>query len=523
MTHRSTPPRALPLSPGDVVEGKFRVEGLLGEGGMGLVVAATHLFLRERVALKFLRPELLAYPELVARFAFEARAAVKVKSEHVARVLDVGEVGGVPFMVLEHLEGKNLGSWVAQHGPLSLREAAEYLIQVCSALAEVHSLGIVHRDVKPENLFLVERGGYRFVKLIDFGISKAPEPMPPSERGESRSAATEDEMALLETGELMGSPSYMAPEQLTQTRLDARTDIWALGAVLYELLTGTPLFDPYRPLPEIVSAVLQGPIPSLMDKRPDLPLAIVGVLARCLSRDRDLRFQSAAELAVALLPFAPRRSREAAERAVSHVRSTGHSEPRIALPRSEAPPASPVPARAYTPTASEVDPLFVALGEDATDYRAALRPAPVPQMANATDRSEPKTVRIVRAKASLVPRALDSAPATAHSVEPPTAARRRPGRVATVSVALAAACAAGFVAVVRLGLPIPLPTLAAEASEQPALASEQHAPSVLVSLEAAAEPSFETFEAFESYDAAARARRASPCDNPYESERCLER
>ena len=427
MPQRSNDTKTLTLSlqAGDIVAGKFRVEGLIGEGGMGIVVAATHLALREPVALKFLRPELLAYPELVTRFAFEARAAAKVKSEHVARVLDVGDVDGIPFMVLEHLDGRNLGMRVVESGPLSLRDASEIIIQVCEALAEAHALGIVHRDVKPENLFLIERGGYRLVKLIDFGISKA-EPIPPSARGShSRSAATADEFAVLEKGEIMGSPSYMSPEQLTRGALiDARTDIWSLGAVLYELLTGDPMFDPTMRVHEIMSAVLTAPIPSVLDKRPELPLSIAGVLSRCLARDPELRFQSAAELAVALLPFAPRRARESAERAVSQVRSSGGSEPR--LPSSEAPRAPSSEPR----LAVDSDPMLLAMPEGIAwrstprpgmliienaedDLRTALKPAPIPMLPALSVSSSAPTVRIER-----VPAPLESSPATSRSVEP---------------------------------------------------------------------------------------------------------
>lgn len=510
--------RSLSFRPGDVVAGKFRIDGIIGAGGMGIVVAATHVFLREPVALKFLRPELLAHPELVARFAFEARAAAKIKSEHVARVLDVGEVDGVPFMVLEHLAGRDLGSRLLDSGALTLREAAEIVIQVCEALAEAHALGIVHRDVKPENLFLVERGGYRLVKLIDFGISKAPEPTPPSVRGTHRSAATADEVAILETGEIMGSPSYMSPEQLSQGRLDARTDIWSLGAVLYELLTGATLFDSNRPLQEIMSAVLYAPIPSVLSLRPDLPLAIAGLLSRCLAREPELRFQSAAELAVALLPFAPRRSREAAERAVSHVRSSGASEPR--LPSSEAPRA---PSSA--PRMQGEDPMMLAMppGPQARgDYRVALRPALLPYLPSLSSASaavSAATVRIER-----VPTALDSSPATAHSVEPSTRiasvrARRPVFALAVAACAILGAAIAGGQAATSTALGLGL------MADVPALRPQPvsfEAPAVLAFFETFAEPSLEVLVL--DYDASVRAaakRRlesngARPCDDdPY--------
>src|SRR6185295_3411573 len=159
---------------GQILAGKFRIERVLGQGGMGIVVAATHLQLDERVALKFLLPEALSNPEAVERFTREARAAVKIKSEHVARVSDVGMLEtGAPYMVMEYLEGEDLGHWVSQRGALPTTQAVEFVLQAAEAIAEAHALGIVHRDIKPANLFCVRRAdGLLSVKVLDFGISK---------------------------------------------------------------------------------------------------------------------------------------------------------------------------------------------------------------------------------------------------------------------------------------------------------------------------------------------------------------
>ncbi len=159
---------------GDILAGKYRVERVLGIGGMGVVVAAHHMQLDERVALKFLLPEALGNAEAVARFAREARAAVKIKSEHVARVTDVGTLpNGAPYMVMEYLEGGDLAAWIKQRGALPVEQAVEFVLQTCIAVADAHALGIIHRDLKPANLFCVRRSdGQLSIKVLDFGISK---------------------------------------------------------------------------------------------------------------------------------------------------------------------------------------------------------------------------------------------------------------------------------------------------------------------------------------------------------------
>lgn len=285
----------MPLVPGQVLAGKFRVERLLGVGGMGAVVAVTHLQLDELVALKVLLPELAANPEYAARFAREARAAVKIKSEHVARVLDVGAFeDGAPYMVMEYLAGLDLGALVEQQGALAPGVAATYVLEACDAIAAAHALDIVHRDLKPSNLFLADRGdGTRAVKVLDFGISKVGERMSPSAQRLTRTAA------------VMGSPLYMAPEQMQSARsADARTDVWALGCVLFELVVGAPPFVAGS-MPELCALILTGPIPLPSQHRPGLPPELDAVVRRCLEKSPDARFGSIAELAAALLPLAP--------------------------------------------------------------------------------------------------------------------------------------------------------------------------------------------------------------------------
>jgi serine/threonine-protein kinase len=283
------------FSEGAIIAGKYSLTHTLGQGGMGLVVAATHLQLERRVAIKFLLPQHLEKQEVVSRFTREARAAAKIQSDHVAHVLDVGVDEGTPYMVMEYLEGEDLKQIISRRGPLAVEEAVRYIMHACEALAEAHSLGIVHRDLKPANLFLANRpNGKSILKVLDFGISKIMNP------------ATETELTL--TSKAVGSPSYMSPEQLASSRsLDGRADIWALGVVLYEMLARRrPFFG--ETMPNIVAQILKGAFEPLDTLRPDLPLAVVAAVHKCLELDPAARFSSVSELTLALAPFAPTES-----------------------------------------------------------------------------------------------------------------------------------------------------------------------------------------------------------------------
>lgn len=282
------------VKPGDVIAGKYRIERVLGAGGMGVVVAAHHIHLDERVAIKFLLPEAAARPEAVARFTREARAAIKIKSSHVARVIDVATLeSGAPYMVMEYLDGQDLSALLVQRGPQPVTEAVDFVIQACDAIAEAHGLGIIHRDLKPANLFCVRGAdGLLSVRVLDFGISKV-------------TSTTAGELDMTRTSTVMGSPVYMSPEQLTSAKnVDARTDIWSLGVVLYELVAGQLPFQGETLSEVSINIATQQP-PSLRQSRPDLPDGLEAVVLKCLEKDRSRRYQNVAELAGDLVRFGP--------------------------------------------------------------------------------------------------------------------------------------------------------------------------------------------------------------------------
>jgi serine/threonine-protein kinase len=282
---------AAPAAPGEIIGGKYQVGECIGFGGMGVVCAATHLELERKLAIKFVRPEFAESDEFVTRFLNEARAAAALRSEHVAQVLDCGRLpSGTPYMVLEHLEGADLESIVGTKGPLHVELAVDLALQLCEALAEAHTMHIVHRDIKPQNLFVTEgHGGTPVLKVLDFGVSK-------------RLSAGDPSVTQASQG--IGSPHYMSPEQMTAPRdVDARSDIWSVGAVLFELLAARPPFTG-ETLPEVCAKVVTQPAPFIRSFRPNVPPRLEAVVQCCLEKDRELRFADVGDLADALGPFA---------------------------------------------------------------------------------------------------------------------------------------------------------------------------------------------------------------------------
>jgi serine/threonine-protein kinase len=320
------------VSVGDIINGKYLVEAVIGQGGVGFVVRAQNLELDERVALKFLHPEMLAHKEIVARFAREAKAASSIRSEYVAMVFDVGTMAnGTPYLVMEHLDGKDLSTVLAERGRLGPREAAEYAMQVCEALAVAHAKGVIHRDIKPDNLFVTTRSGMNFIKVLDFGISKTA----------LTGSMFGNDLPVVKTVSLMGTPLYMSPEQVRSSQtVDERTDVWALGMVFYEMLAGCSPFKATS-ITELCAEILEKPLAPITAHRTDLPPALVHILEKCLEKNPAKRYQNVAELAMALMPFAPRRARICAERAAQALMAAGIiEESTIQITSTYPPPGS---------------------------------------------------------------------------------------------------------------------------------------------------------------------------------------
>jgi serine/threonine-protein kinase len=295
-------------NPGDVLGGKYRVERVIGRGGMGIVVAARHLALHQIVAIKVLPDEQAKDVESVARFLREARAVVRLKSEHAIKVTDVGRrKSGAPYFVMELLEGEDLDMLVTR-GPLPVADAVDYVLQACEAVAEAHALGIIHRDLKPRNLFLsLRRDGKRIVKVLDFGLAK---PVGAFAAG-----------GLTATSAVLGSPHYMSPEHMRATRdVDHRTDVWSLGVCLYELLTRRMPFEADT-VPVLCALVLKDQPKPVTYHRPDVPEGLAQIVARCLEKAPSSRFADERELAAALEPFGSPESRGASARIAAVLRA----------------------------------------------------------------------------------------------------------------------------------------------------------------------------------------------------------
>ncbi len=317
------------LHPGQTVAGRYVIERELGKGGHGVVCAARDAQLQRIVALKVLNPSRALSAEAAARFEREARICAQLTSEHVAAVFDAGTDAALgPFVVLELLEGSDLAAVVKEHGPAPIAQASLWLMQACDALAEAHALGVVHRDVKPSNLFLARGPGASAIKVLDFGIARF----------------SEDEETLTATGGRVGTPRYMSPEQLAgRSDVDARSDIWSLGVTLYELCTGSPIFDAQGSA-SFGALVLTAPPVLMRERLPSVPAALESLVQTCLQKDPARRFPSVLELVRALAPFAPPEG----ARLVDCIAARGAGVRGAALASPGAPGASQITA----PTAS---------------------------------------------------------------------------------------------------------------------------------------------------------------------------
>ena len=338
---------------GQLLAGKYRLERLIGRGGMGLVYAAHHELLHQRVAIKLLLTDARADAGTVTRFMNEARAAARIPSDHVVRVLDVGLLDeGRPYLVMEYLEGRDLAHLLEERGRLTPRESVDYVLEAIEAVAQAHALGIVHRDLKPSNLFLAESAdGTRAVKVLDFGIAKA-------------FGKAADAHAAVTTQGLLGSPAYMAPEYVRSAKsFEPRSDMWAFGVILYELLTGAVPFRGDN-VGEILVAILEKTPTSLASIVPGLSPGLVEVVERCMRRDVDARFANLAELAEALAPFATKRAQS-----IAHIRTSM----KVLEDRPDASASRALP-RASADDPTELAPAAVAPGVQTNDSWSGASP-----------------------------------------------------------------------------------------------------------------------------------------------------
>jgi serine/threonine-protein kinase len=324
---------------GDVIAGKYEIEESLGAGAMGVVFAARHTLLGHRVAIKLVAVPSWRRERARARFAREARAVATLESEHIVRLLDFGVLeDGTPYLVMQHLVGRDLASEVAvRGGRIPIVEVADYGIQVCAGLAEAHARGIVHRDIKPRNLFVTRgTGGQAFLKILDFGISKLLED------------SDDNDPALTDSACLLGSPAYMSPEQVRQSSdVDHRTDIWALGVVLYELCAGARPFQGNGVSALLAAIAADAPRP-VREVNADVPADLEAAIGRCLQRAPTVRYASAAALAKALEPFASERGRLLATKLDLDAR-THPAHAARAAPAASVPEPGPTPAGGTEP------------------------------------------------------------------------------------------------------------------------------------------------------------------------------
>lgn len=302
-----------PVAPGDIIDGKFAVQRVLAVGGNGVVVVAKHLTLLEPCAIKLMKREHSLTPLARERFLREARALAKLKSDHVVRVFDVGQLDEeTPFIVMEYLEGADLDELLVRRGRLTITEAATYVMQMCAGLAEAHKRGIVHRDLKPANAFVTRTAdGLARIKLLDFGISKVLD-----------EGAGPDALTTLE-GSMMGTPAFMAPEQISGSAVDARTDVWALGVILYQLVTGAlPFTANPSPMLSVAQVLTRAPAPP-SQHLPTIPRDLERLILACLEKPPESRPPSVQALAAALAPFAGPEG----EPLLGHVRRVLDSDP----------------------------------------------------------------------------------------------------------------------------------------------------------------------------------------------------
>ena len=403
---------------GDVLASKYRLEQLLGSGGMGHVYRATNEDIGRAVAIKVLRTEHATNPSHVERFLREARAANLVRHPNVVDVLDIGrDADGSPFIVQELLNGRDLLTYVQEcGGTLTFAEIVEYVLPVVEAVSLAHAQGVVHRDIKPENVFLADApGGKRIPKLLDFGISKI--------RSSIRTT---------EVGTMMGTPAYMSPEMIQGADADPRSDVWALGIMLFELLAGRYPFDE-QDAPALFVMVVTKDMPSLAALVPRAHPDVSRIVERCLRRDPADRYATATELGADLRNILNGRAIEATDRHVvppTPIAASSLAIPDLELPVGMAPKhaaptrpghdfargAAPAPnfaARAPTELAVDVQADFMVIDRGQVEMRApslVVQPPPPPALPAPSGSSSSQRLKAAAPHYDSMPVQVGSAP-----------------------------------------------------------------------------------------------------------------
>jgi eukaryotic-like serine/threonine-protein kinase len=425
------------FSEGDVLACKYRVERLVSSNGMTGVLHARHEEAEQRVVLKYLLPDVCTFPDIVARFLRGARAALQIRSEHAARILDVGRLeSGAPYFAMEYLRGWALSEVIRVRGPLPVPDAVDYVVQACEAVAEAHVLGFAHRNLNMSTVLLTRRPDHSaLIKVLDFGASDSLVVDPYG-----------DDSPMVDPKAFLESLPYTSPEQIRNTTdIDARADVWAMGTILHELLAGSPLYRGDT-APALMAMIVADPALPITGMRPDVPPHLEAVILRCVEKDRNARFSNVAELALALRPFAADDGLPAVDRISRMVgrgtRSPLHSHTRALVhlpppPRVRTPLPPPPPKKR---TRERLIPIALAtigiLGGAAVGAIVGLKasrevPAPSSPLTSQAFAATPAAVSAPKAEtpestptSQAVEQARAPQPATSSAPTPPPPARR---------------------------------------------------------------------------------------------------